>query len=148
MPKKKKKAKTSKDEKLMAIDYGSKNIGIAFGTNGFVNPVKVVNGTNTQMAINEIARFLIENRIDKIIVGLPLTAEGKETAQSMETRQFVKMLKIIVKKPVEFYNEFGTTQEALHLAIETGIPQKRRQTKDHLSAAIILKRYFQEVEHL
>ena len=138
------KQKKEKSAVLMAIDYGRRNIGIAFGSNGLVSPIKVIDGKNTQVAIHEIARFIIENKIDKIIVGLPLTAEGKETKQAMETRKFVKLLKIITKKPVDFYNEYGSTKSALNKAIEMEIPQRSRKTTDHLAAAVILKSYYQE----
>lgn len=144
MPKKKTETQKDKSEILLGIDYGDKNIGIAFGTNEFVNPLKIVNGANTQAAIHEISRFVIENKVDRVIVGLPLTAEGKETAQSLKTRKFVRLLKIIVKKPVDFFNEYGSSKNAWEEAIEMGIPQSGRRNTDHLSAAVILKRYYQE----
>jgi putative Holliday junction resolvase len=146
MPKSKQKdkKKNTKSEVVLALDYGSRNIGLAFGTNGFVQPIRIISGANDQVAIHEIGRFVIENNIDKIVVGLPLTKERKETRQSLEIRKFVKFMNIIIKKPVEFYNEYGTTKEAMRDALELGIPQRSRRYTDHLSAGVILKRYFEE----
>jgi putative holliday junction resolvase len=130
----------------LGIDYGSTNIGIALGRNGLVVPLKIISGKNDNVAIHEINRTICENHVEKIVVGLPLDHLGKETKQSLETRHFVKMLKIFSKKPVDLYDENNTSNEALQEAINTGISRKSRGLKDHLSAALILKRYYQNVE--
>lgn len=140
MPKKSK----QKEDFLLGIDYGETNIGLAFGRNGLVSPLKVINGKNTNTAIVEISRLLRQNHIQKIVMGLPLTAAGKETKQSLEVRKFAKILKVLTKMPVELYNEHMTTSNALNEAIMMGYSQKSRQETDHLSAAIILKSYFNE----
>lgn len=133
-----------KDETLLGIDYGESNLGIAFGRVGLVTPIKIVSSKNDGEAIKEISRLAIENKIDKIIMGLPLTAEGKETKESLRVRHFTKMLKIYLKKPVEFQNEFYTSKNALGEAILQGYTRKGRGKVDHLSAALILKNYYSE----
>lgn len=130
--------------KIIGIDYGSTNIGLALGVNGFVTPLEIIPGKNVDEAIYKIIRITLENKVNKFVVGLPLTAEEKDTIQSLDTRKFVKKLKILSKKPVEFQNEFGTSKEALNRAITLGTPQRSRKTNDHLSAALILKRYYEE----
>lgn len=130
--------------KYLGIDYGERNVGLAFGVNNLVSPLEVINGKSENFVINEINRFIIENNVSTIILGLPLTVDGKETSKSFEVRKFAKILKVYVKKPVIFQNEYGTTQEAQQELINMGTSKKRRQTKDHLSAAIMLKRYFDE----
>ena len=138
----KKKAKEPLKEKLMGIDYGDSNIGLAFGINNLVSPLKVVDGANQLQALSEISRYIIENKVDRVIIGLPLTPNGKETAQSREVRKFGKLLKIRVKRPVDYVNEFRTTKESVTEAISLGISKKRRQVVDHLSAALIIKEYY------
>ena len=130
----------------IGIDYGLTNIGVAMGRNGLVVPIKVIAGKSESEAIHEITRIAMENNAVKIVVGLPLSSQGKETQQSLKTRKFAKLLKIFTKKPVELYDEHSSTKEALSEAISTGISQKHRGIKDHLSAALILKRYFSIIE--
>lgn len=137
-------SKNQKPLKLIGIDYGRTNIGLALGTNGFVLPLEIIPGKNIEEAIHKIIRIAIENKVSKFIVGIPLTAEGKDTPQSLKTRAFVKKLKLLGKKPVGFQNEFGTSKEALGEAITLGTPQSKRRANDHLSAALILKRYYNE----
>jgi putative Holliday junction resolvase len=130
---------------FLGIDYGESNIGLAFGRNGLVTPLRVISGKDTNTAIQEISRVIKQNRVTKVIVGIPLTANGKETQTSLRVRSFVKLLKIFTKKPVEFYNEHLSTVEAREGAIERGIDVMKKANKiDHLSAAIILKSYFNE----
>ncbi|RJR26882.1 Holliday junction resolvase RuvX [candidate division WWE3 bacterium] len=136
--------KSRKDETLLGIDYGEANIGVALGRNGIATPVQIVSGKNSATAINELARISIENKVDKFILGLPLDHYGKETKQSLAVRAFAKLLKIRTKKPVEFQDENGTSIEALEQSIEMGIPMKKRNMKDHLSAALILRHYYSE----
>lgn len=137
---------TSSEKTVIGIDYGKTNIGVALGRNGLVAPLQVIPAKDIQTAINMINRLAIENKVQKFILGLPLTAENKETKQSLETRHFGKLLKVLSKRPVEYVNEFNTSQDAEDEAIETGITQKRRRINDHLAAALILKHYYDGIK--
>lgn len=134
------------EEVLLGIDYGEKNTGLAFGRAGAVSPLTILDSRDEGQLLAQIGRFVVENKISKIIMGLPLTLDGKETQQSLKVRRFTKILKIKLKKPVEFVSEFGTTKESIQRAIKTGVSKKRRQTNDDLSAALIIKRYYSEQE--
>ena len=133
-------------ELLLGIDYGEKNTGLAFGRAGSASPLKVLNSVNKPQLISEIGKIAVSQKVTKLVVGLPLTADGKETAQSLKVRQFTNLLKAKLKKPVEYVSEFSTTTESVQGAIRSGISKKRRNTNDHLAAALILKRYYNEHE--
>jgi putative Holliday junction resolvase len=96
-------------------------------------------------AVSEIARCVIENKVDKIVLGLPLNSDGKESSQSREVKKFGKLLKIKTKKPLAYVNEFRTSMESVTEAINLGISKKRRQKVDHLSAALIIKEYYSKM---
>ncbi len=129
---------------ILGVDYGEANIGLAFGRDGKVTPLRVISGVNKETAISKILRICKEYDIDKIVIGLPLTAEGKQTSESIKVRQFANLLKVKFKKPVDFVNEFYSTRRAARNIFKAGISQKRRREKDHFSAAIILKQYYAE----
>lgn len=137
-----KKASEKKQDVYLGIDYGSRNIGLAFGRGGIVHPMKVISGKNAASATADIVRIVLENEVDKIVIGLPLTVDEKETAQSIETRRFAKILKIKLKKPVEFVNEYNTSDDATRAMLSLGFPKGKREVHDHFSAALILKNYF------
>jgi len=139
-----KKRTVATNKSYIGIDYGTSNIGVALGKNGFVTPLKIIRGKSTNAAISELIRAALENKAEAFVMGLPLTAEGKETAQSLTNRKFAKLLKIISKKPVIFANEEDSTQEALQSLTIQKSTVRRRAYSDDVAAAIILRRFFQE----
>ena len=134
------------EKSILGIDYGETNIGLAFGRGGEVSPLRVISGKNPHTAISVIGRVIIEHDIDIIVAGLPLTIENKETPESLKVRRFIKLLKVKIKKPVVFVNEYSTSKDATKVMLSMGVSQKRRREKDHYSAALILKRYYREKE--
>ena len=139
-----KKKAVAADKSYLGLDYGTSNIGVALGKNGFVAPLKIVSGKSQNTAISELIRVALENKVEAFVMGLPLTVEGKETAQSLKNRKFAKLLKIYSKKPVIFTNEAGSTQEALeNMAIQKS-SGRRKAYSDDVAAAIILSRFFHE----
>src|SRR5688572_23477386 len=132
------------DEIVLAIDYGFTNIGLAFGRRGLVAPIKTISGKNMATAINDIATAVVHNKAKKLVLGLPLSYDGKETLQARKVRGFSKLLKARLKLPVILVDEYGTSIDSLREGIDTGLAQKKRRKIDHLSAALILKTYFEE----
>lgn len=130
-------------EILLGIDYGNKNLGIAFGRDGLVKPLKVLKAEDMPALLHEITKFIFENKVTKIVVGLPLTYEGKDTQKSKEIRNFAKQIKVYLKKPVVFVNEYRSTEEILE-GSSFGIPHRGKDPVDHLSAAVILRRFYEE----
>lgn len=132
-------------ETILAIDFGETNIGTALGRNGLVLPLTIISAKNLDSAINEIAKHVFQNKVSTIIVGLPLTFNGKDTMESLKVRQFTKQLRVRLKKPIIYINEFGSSKRALTEALQTGVSQKGREKTDHLSAAIILRDYYESL---
>ncbi|MEK7595880.1 MAG: Holliday junction resolvase RuvX [Patescibacteria group bacterium] len=130
-------------ERVLGIDFGGVNMGLALGVSGLTMPLQIIPATNQNTAINAIARVVYENKITKIIIGLPVTAEGKLTTQALEVKKFIKLLSVRIKIPIVLVNEFLSTREALTEAIGIGFSKKRRSRIDHLSAEVVLRRYFE-----
>ena len=133
-----------KNEKLLGIDYGETNIGLAFGTAGLTMSLTPISGRNDDTAISEITRLAMENKVAKVIIGLPVFPDGKLTPQALKVKTFVRRLKIRLKTPIVFVDESTSTMEALGKAIDFGISKKRRSKLDSLSAEVILRRYYDD----
>lgn len=133
-----------KRETVLGIDFGEANLGIAIGSEGLTMPLSCISGKNITTAIHEIVRLSYENKVSRIIIGMPLLKDGKEGRKSFEIRRFANLLRIRAKKPVEFVDESFSTLEAIDRALYTDVSKKRRQTVDSISAEIILKRYFEK----
>lgn len=138
------KDQNTKDEVLLGVDYGSVNIGLAFGKSGTVMPLKIISAKNTNEAIKEISRAALENRVKKIIMGLPLTADSKETKKSLQVRRFANLLRAHTKMSIDFVNEYESSKDATKEAISLGMSQESRRKVDDISAAIILKKYYED----
>ena len=63
---------------ILGIDYGETHLGLALGVNNIVSPLKVVMAKDQKIALFEINRVIIENKIGLVVMGLPLTAEEKK----------------------------------------------------------------------
>jgi|SRR3989344_5417311 len=131
------------DKIILGIDYGEANIGLAFGRNGFVSPLMVISTRNEMTAIHEIIRVALENKTDFFVIGLPLGYDHRDTRQSNKVRLFSKKLKIFSKKPVEFVDEYNSTNEGLENALGEGINKKTRRTTDQYSAGVIIKAFYE-----
>ena len=131
---------------ILGVDYGETNIGLALGNNVVVAPLKVIPGNDLNSAAYAINKIIVENNIKTIVLGIPLTAENKETRKSIIVRRFAKLLKTVTKRPVVFQNEYGSSIEALNEALTINISRKKRKSNDHLAAALILKMYYNELD--
>jgi putative Holliday junction resolvase len=134
------------EEVLLGIDYGEAKIGLAFGRNGNAMPIDIIKTRDFHTAIKHINDAAIKNSVTKIIVGLPLSYDSKETVQSHKVRSFVKLLKHYLKLPVEFVNEFGSSADAQGYLLSTGASRNRSTVEDDIAAALILKEYYNQQE--
>lgn len=130
-------------DSVIGIDFGERNMGLALGKGGLVAPLRIISNKSLDLMIHELIRTGIENKIDGYVIGLPLTNDGKDTSKSLEIKKFSKLLRVRSKKPVEFQNEYGTTQDSVREALNMGIRQKGRGLTDHIAAAITLKSYYE-----
>ena len=132
-------------DKILGIDYGLVNTGLAICDVSIVSPLKIVNSKNFNHLQTEISSIITKSRINKIVIGLPLSIDGAENPQSLKVRQFVNNLKKYVKIPIIFVNEFGSTQEFLSNGVISKISRKKTKNNDHYSAAIILEYYLESL---
>lgn len=121
--------------RYLGIDYGSKRIGVAVSdTEGRIAlPRKVIEGGIKELR-KELRELLREGPIAKIVVGLPLALDGRETDETREVKNFAEKLRQKWNIPVEFENEMLTTK----IAEEGGA---KKELVDASSAAIILQSY-------
>jgi putative Holliday junction resolvase len=129
---------------ILGVDYGDTNIGLALANSSkVITPLKIIDNKNFEQALLEINKIIILNKVDLIVIGLPLTIEGTETPMAKKIKRFAKQLRIKTKKQTVFQNEYATSKESLRQAIDMGVSKKSRSKIDHISARIILKRYLE-----
>jgi putative holliday junction resolvase len=104
--------------KVMALDYGSARTGVAVSdpTGTLARPLGVVEQAATESGLEELARLVREEDVERVVVGLPLTMRGAHGEQAAETERFVEALRGLLAVPVELYDERFTTDLAQRTA--------------------------------
>ena len=76
-------------------------------------PVEPVLRPNTKRGFAALQQRIVELEAERVIVGLPLSLSGGDSAQTTETRAFADQLARAISVPVELYDERFTTSLAL-----------------------------------
>ncbi|MEI6288554.1 MAG: Holliday junction resolvase RuvX [bacterium] len=122
--------------KLLGIDYGEAKIGLALGdTESRMSlPYKIIKNNGWQSFIVEVYKLCQEEKIEKIIIGLPQNTQNETVSVGEEkVRELVKEIEARIELPVEFELETLSTQAAQKLS-----PGKN---DDDIAAMIILQSY-------
>ena len=119
--------------KLMAIDFGSKRVGIASTdeSGGFALPRIVL--SNDENLLKIILDFVDENKIEKIIIGESRNLKGEANPILEDIIKFANVLGEAGKEVV-LHPEVYTSMEAQQI-------QGKGALNDASAAAIILKSY-------
>ena len=134
-----------KSLKLMALDVGTKRIGIALA-DSFIKiaiPFTTVEVNNdVDSAIKQIIEIISKEEIDILVVGLPRNQSGEETSQTAYTKEFVKKIEYSVDK-ICFQDESLTSIQAEDRLKSYGRPYSKGDI-DMNAASIILQDYLEE----
>ncbi len=119
--------------KYLAIDYGTKNVGLAVSDESKVFAMQLAPLKN-KGAIENILKTIRDFDIARIIIGLPLGNNGKETQMSSEIREFAKELLFKSGVEVEYWDESYTSKIASK-------SMRKKGSIDSESARIVLQEY-------
>ena len=119
--------------RVLALDYGRARCGCAVSdpTGVLASPVEAVRAPTTRRGLARLRTLVAELEIERVVVGLPLSLSGRDSAQTTETRAFAARLEQELPVPVELYDERFTTR----LAERTG----GRADEDSRAAAHLLE---------
>src|SRR5687768_13563545 len=101
--------------RVLGLDLGSKRIGIAVSDSGGVvaTPYDVVARSGDQAADHRrIAGIVAEERIELVVVGLPLSLDGGIGRAAQAALDEIEELRAAVTVPVETCDERFTTVSA------------------------------------
>ena len=127
--------------KILAVDYGSKRIGLAMSdeTQSIAKPVRVIKHRNTADDIKEIQRIIDAEKIVGVIIGVAMDEDGHLNTSGINSERFAKKIKIFCNLPVILWDEDFSTKDTKQNLIDAGIPKmKRRGHMDAHTAATIM----------
>jgi len=101
--------------RVLALDYGSARCGCAVSdpTGVLCTPLQPILRPGSRRGLGRLRELIAELEIELVVVGLPLSLSGGDTAQTAETRAFAATLgHSLTPPPVELYDERFTTRLA------------------------------------
>jgi putative pre-16S rRNA nuclease len=128
--------------RVLALDYGSARCGAAVSdpTGTLATPLEPVLAPATRKGLRRVAALAERVGAERIVVGLPLSLAGGDSAQTAETRAFAERLGAIVRVPVELYDERFTTRLAQRAGGAAAL--------DSRAAAVLLDEWLNRSGHL
>ncbi|MEW6711492.1 MAG: Holliday junction resolvase RuvX [Candidatus Riflebacteria bacterium] len=128
--------------KILAIDVGKKRIGLATCDRLEIaaTPFAVVKAGKN--AIDEILKIVENEQVEAIVIGMPVSFDGKERESCQMARFFKNELASKTGIEIEFYDERLTSKIAENSLLEGGFSRDERKGKiDAVAASIILQGY-------
>jgi putative transcription antitermination factor YqgF len=115
--------------RVLALDYGSARCGCAVSdpTGTLATPIEPVLRPGTRRGLDALAEVVRAREVERVIVGLPLSLSGADTAQTRETREFAVRLarRLGEGVPVALHDERFTTSMARRLGGARGSEDSR-----------------------
>ncbi len=127
--------------KVMALDVGTKRIGIALSDflQVIATPHSFISRQPENKALEEITKIATENRVEKIVVGLPKNMDGTIGAQAEDCINFSQK---IIGFDIILEDERLTSEEAEERLRERRVDfRKNKGLVDMESACVILEQY-------
>ena len=125
---------------IMAVDFGSKRLGVAVTDTAekMALPVASVSVKSEAEGVEAMRRIAEERGVREIVLGNPLGHLGGETEMSARVRGFAEKLRMVVSVPVTLSDERFTTKLAEAPMVEAGMSAKKRRGRVDAGAASLL----------
>ena len=133
--------------RLMALDLGSKTVGVAVSdplllTAQGVEIIRRKEENKLRQTLARIEELIVEYGVTKIVLGLPLNMDDTKGERAELSLQFKESLERRTGLSVTMWDERLTTVEADDIMNEAGIKGKdRKEYVDMIAAQIILQDY-------
>jgi len=130
--------------RILGIDMGQKRIGLAISDKLGITAqgLTVIERGKPEADLCQLRQIILENKITKIVVGLPKNMNGSLGPQVNKVKDFIALLNHECPLEIIYWDERLTTIEAQRILIEGNLSRKKRKKViDKLAAVIILQSY-------
>ena len=128
--------------RVLALDYGSARCGVAVSdpSGTLATPLEPVLRPATKKGMGRLRAIVAETGAERVVVGLPVSLSGADSAQTREARTFAERLSALLPVPVELYDERFTTSLARRAGGSASL--------DSRAAAVLLDEWLTTTGHL
>lgn len=144
-----KKELLGKKGRLLAIDVGTKRLGLAVSDElrFIANPKLIIKRQSNLKDFEKILAIIEANEICSIIIGLPLNEDGSESEMSKFAIKFAQNFDQFLKKKYQIFlfDERFSSSEARHYNYYEGANRKKNKFYDDIAASVILQHFLDEL---
>ena len=129
----------------LCFDFGEQRIGVAVGEHllASANPLTTIDNESNEVRFEIITKLVKEWQPKLLIVGLPLSLDGAETAITQLCKKFARRLNGRFNIPVMMIDERYSSVEASDMLNQTGVKGRAQKAMlDQVAAQTILQSYF------
>ena len=127
---------------LLGLDFGDKTIGIAVSDKSLTiaSPIKTIRRKSISKDLIELFDLIEVYNVGGLIVGLPLSLNGKENIKTEKVRKFVKAIELQKNIKIMLYDErFSSDVIFKELRKNHNSISKIKKKLDQQAAAYILQ---------
>jgi len=133
------------DATVLAFDFGTRRIGVAVGNTltRIAHPLATLASGNAAARWSAVGALLDEWRPRRLVVGLPVHADGTEHAMTAQVRTFARELERRFMLPVALEDERYSSEVARDALAAAGRGGRAdRALRDGVAAQVILQAWF------
>ncbi len=134
--------------RYLAIDYGDKHTGLAIcdPAETIASPLLVIEGHKN--LIKKIKDIVKSEKIEAVVLGLPLNMDDSKGFQAEQVLQFAEKLKTNLDVPIYFQDERLTSFAAEKKLVPAEFTRKKKKKRlDAVAAAEILEAFLEQKRH-
>jgi len=131
-----------KNSRLLGIDPGSKNVGIAICDENQIiaTPFMTIQKNKFENLLTELKKIIIENNVMGIVVGNPINMDGSEGKSSQSASDFCKNLSKNITIPITMWDERLSSDGSFKITKQLGTNTSNKvKNLDKNAAAYILQ---------
>jgi putative Holliday junction resolvase len=132
--------------RMLGLDLGDRRVGVAVSDpDGIIaQPLVQLEPRGRRDLVAAVARLVAQEGAGRVVVGMPLLADGTRGEQARRVEATVAALRQALEVPVVVWDERYSTQDAERALRAAGRRGTRRQGRlDMAAAAVILQAYLE-----
>ena len=129
--------------RILGLDYGDSRIGLATSDPNKIiaSPLYTIQNKGADKLKIKLDSIIVENDIESLVLGLPISMTGKDTIQTKKVREFSKFLECF-NIPIHMQDERLSSLSAKKSLIEQNVKTgHNKHLIDSTAAAIFLQQF-------
>src|SRR5262245_25075440 len=115
--------------RILAIDHGTKRIGIAISDemNMIAQPLEFVPAEPFADFLERLKELLREKQVEQILVGMPRNMDGSYGPAALKVQEFVAAVNAAITVPIKLWDERLTSAQANRFLIQGNVRRDKRK---------------------